>query len=66
LAEALGELLADQARDNVGTTPRRITDNDAHRPRRISLRPRDPRDGRHRGSARSQMQDVSTVGKFHF
>jgi len=64
LAEALGELLADQTRDNVGTTPRRLTDNDAHRPRRISLRPRDPRDGRHRGSACGQIQKIS-AGKFH-
>jgi hypothetical protein len=29
------------------------------------LRPRDPRHGRERGSARSQMQKLPTVGKFH-
>ena len=31
-------------------------DDDAHRPRRIGLRPRDARHGRQRGSARGQMQ----------
>src|SRR5262249_5210531 len=39
--------------------------NDAYWPRRISLRPRDPRHGRNRGRARGQMQN-STAGKFHF
>ena len=38
--------------------------DDAHRPRRIGLRPRDPRHGRQRGSARGQMQKLS-AGKFH-
>ena len=32
---------------------------DAHRPRRIGLRPRDARHGRQRGSARGQMQKLS-------
>ena len=39
-------------------------DDDAHRPRRIGLRPRDARHGRQRGSARCQMQKLS-AGKFH-
>ena len=39
-------------------------DDDAHRPRRIGLRPRDARDGRERGSARGQMQEYA-AGKFH-
>ena len=39
-------------------------DDDAHRPRRIGLRPRDARHGRQRGSARGQMQKLS-AGKFH-
>ena len=46
--------------------PSRITDDDAHRPRRIGLRPSDPRHDRQRNSARGQMQKLSTVGKFHF
>jgi hypothetical protein len=43
---------------------RRKTDNDAHRPRRIGLRPRDARGGRESGSARCQMQELMTE-KFH-
>ena len=38
--------------------PAANADDDAHRPRRIGLRPRDPRDGRQRGSARCQMQKM--------
>ena len=34
--------------------------DDAHRPRRIGLRPRDPRDGRQRGSARRELQELAT------
>src|SRR5262249_24805889 len=64
LAEALGELLADQARDNVSSAAGGITDNDAHRPRRIGLRSRDARHSRQRGSTRGQMQKISS-GKFH-
>ena len=44
--------------------PAAMADDDAHRPRRIGLRPRDARHGRQRGSARGQMQKIST-GKFH-
>ena len=43
---------------------RRKADDDAHRPRRIGLRPCDTRDGRERGSARCQMQKLP-AGKFH-
>ena len=39
--------------------------DDPHRPGRIGLRPRDPRHGRERGSARSQVQKLPAVGKFH-
>ena len=38
--------------------------NDAHRPRRIGLRPSNTRHGRQRGSARGQMKKLS-AGKFH-
>ena len=38
--------------------------DEAHRPRRIGLRPCDPRYRRQRGSARCQMQKFS-AGKFH-
>src|SRR5215831_17969875 len=40
LAEPLRQPLADQARDDVGAAAGGKADDDAHRPRRISLRPR--------------------------
>jgi hypothetical protein len=42
----------------------RKANNDTHRPRRIGLRTRDPRNSRQRGSARCQVQESAT-GKFH-
>jgi hypothetical protein len=45
----------DQARDDVGRAAGRKADDDAHRPRRIGLRPREARDGRQHGSAGGQM-----------
>ena len=47
-----------------GVSTGRKANDHAHRPRRIGFRARDPRDGRQRGSARCQMQKIST-GKFH-
>src|SRR5262245_18898388 len=41
-----------------------VSNDPAHRPGRISLRPCDAREGRQRGSARGQMQKIS-AGKFH-
>jgi len=55
LAEPLREPLADQACSDVGAAPRSKADDDAHRPRRVGLRPRDARCGRERGSAGGQM-----------
>ena len=52
LAEALGELLADQARDDVGSAAGGIANDDLHRPRRIGLRLSEARDGRQCGRAR--------------
>jgi hypothetical protein len=43
LAEPLPQHLADQARVEVGRSGSGIRDDDAHRPRRIGLRPSDPR-----------------------
>ena len=39
-------------------------DEDAHRPRRIGLRPSQTRDGRQHGSARCELQEFATE-KFH-
>ena len=51
-AEPLRQPLAHQARDDIDPTAGGKSDNDTHRPRRIGLRPRDPRQNRQRGSAR--------------
>jgi hypothetical protein len=64
LAEPLGQPLTDQARGDVGGAAGGKTDDQAHRPRRIVLRSRQPRYGRQRGSARCQTEKIST-GKFH-
>jgi hypothetical protein len=64
LTEALREPLADQARIGVVDAARRKPGNDAHRPVRESLGPRDARGGRKRGSARGDVEK-STAGRFH-
>src|SRR5262249_59950149 len=64
LTEALRQPLTNEARSNVVNTTGRKWDNDAHRPRRIGLRPSEARHDRQRGSAGSQMQKIS-AGKFH-
>jgi hypothetical protein len=53
-----------QACHYVHATTGGKTDNDAHRPRRISLRTRDERDGRESCGARSQTEEFA-AGKFH-
>src|SRR5215472_16369695 len=65
LAEPLRQPLSYQACHDVGATSGRKSDNDAHRSRRIGLRPRDPRHYWQRGSACCQMEKLSAVGKFH-
>src|SRR5512133_4192436 len=57
--------LTHQARDYVDTAARGKADEDAHRLGRIGLRPSDARHGRQRGSARCQLQKLSSVGKLH-
>ena len=64
LAEPLRQPLADEARDDVGRVAGRKADDQMHRPRRICLRPCEPRHARQGGSARDQTQK-STAGKFH-
>src|SRR5215831_940472 len=64
LAEPLRELLSDQTSHGVGCTARRVADDDTHGPRRVGLRPSDARHGRERGSARGQVEKLSSVGKF--
>jgi hypothetical protein len=59
LTELLGEPLTYYARDDVNRLAGGKSDDDAHRPRRIGLRPRETRHGRERGSARGQMQKLS-------
>ena len=64
LAEPLRQPLTDQAREDVVRAAGGKADDDAHRPRRIGLRPSETRHGRERGSARCQMQKL-TARKFH-
>src|SRR5262249_29054140 len=54
-----------KARDDVELTTCRRGANQAHWPRRIRLRPRDARHRRQGDSARGQMQELSTMEKFH-
>jgi hypothetical protein len=57
--------LAHEARDDVGSLARRKANDPAYRPRRIGLlRPPHARHGREHGSARREMQELSTP-KFH-
>jgi hypothetical protein len=65
LPEPIRQPSRHEARDEVGTAAGGIAYNDAHRPRRIGLRPSEARYGRQRGSAHRQMQQLSTVAKFH-
>src|SRR5262249_116815 len=66
LTETLRQPLSYQARHDVGGTTGGKSDNDAHRPGRIALRPSDARDSRQCGSAGGQMQKMPPVGKFHW
>src|SRR5262245_5935110 len=64
LTEAPRQPLTNEARSNVVNTTGRKWDNDAHQPRRIGLRPRNPRRHRRHGSAGGQLQKLS-AGKCH-
>src|SRR5262249_55276381 len=64
LAESLRQPLTYQTRDDFARAARCKTNDDAHGPRRIGLRPSDTRQSRQRGRARGQMQK-SSAGKFH-
>ena len=59
LAEAIRQPLTQQTGNDVGRSAGSEWDDPAHRPRRIGLRPRDPRHGRQRGSDRGQMQEFA-------
>src|SRR5262249_6652923 len=65
VAETLREPLCHHARNDVGGAPGGKADDDAHWPRRIGLRESEARYAQECGSARGQMQELSTVGKFH-
>ena len=65
LPEPVGQPLSEKPRKDVGRTTRCKADDDAHRPRRIGLRPSEARDGRERDSTRGQMQKLPAE-KFHF
>src|SRR5258707_11182063 len=65
LAQPVRQPLSHQACRDVGGSASRKADDNADRPRRIGLRPRYARYSRERGSTRCQMQELSSVGKFH-
>src|SRR5262245_11405191 len=65
LAEPVRQPLSNHTCGGVGWAAGCIADDEAHRPRRIRLRPRDTRHRQQRGSTRCQLQK-STTGKFHF
>src|SRR5215472_5258440 len=64
LAQALRQPLAHQARQDIRRAAGSRRDDDPDWPRWIALRPSDTRHGRQRGSARDEMEKIST-GKFH-
>jgi hypothetical protein len=65
LAESFGQPLTDQACRCVRSRASCEADDDAHRPRRISLRSYNRRYGRQNGSTRCQMEKLSSAGRFH-
>src|SRR5262249_45018486 len=64
LAEPLGEVLCKQAGHDVLRAAGREADDPAHRPRRIALCASKEREGRQRGGAGGETQELST-GKAH-
>jgi hypothetical protein len=60
LTKPLRQPLPYQARGDVGQAARGSADDQSHRPRRVGLRPRDPRHGRQPGSTYCQVQEFST------
>src|SRR5262249_59479912 len=65
VAEPLREPLTDQTRSEVEVAAGSKAHDDAHRPCRVCLRPRNPRYGRQRSRARSQMQELPAIAKLH-
>src|SRR5262245_23847871 len=65
LAERDRQLIGKYTRDRVGDPAGRYRHDDGDGVRRIGLRRRNMRHRRQRGSARCQMQELSSVGKFH-
>src|SRR6516162_3236656 len=64
LPKRFAEFLSGNPREDIGASAGREWHNHAYRPRRIGLRPRDPRHRRQRSSAGGQTQELS-AGKFH-
>jgi hypothetical protein len=63
LAERLPNALSDHAPEQVRRSARNERHDDGNGPRRIGLRPRDPRHDREHGGARDQLQKLPAVGK---
>ena len=65
LPERCSHPLRHDARNSVGRAARRVGHDHRHRPRWIALRACETGQTRERGGARSQMQKLPSVGKFH-
>jgi hypothetical protein len=64
LAEAFRQVLRQEPRQDVADTAGAVTDEDAHRPRRIGFRQSAPRDRGHRQCACRDSEEASP-GKLH-
>src|SRR5262245_56079697 len=64
LAEPFRKPLPQYSCEGIERAARSKADNDPYRARRIGLRPRDPRQGWQRGSARGQVEEFA-AGKVH-
>src|SRR5215472_17331419 len=64
LSEPLRQPFAREPREDVGRVTGWESNDEAHRPRRISIRPCEPRHRRKRDGAHCQMQKLSAA-KFH-
>src|SRR5262249_56736006 len=65
LPKPLRQRLTNQPRSCVGRAAAGKSDDDAHRPAWVALRPSEARDGGERGSARGQMQECAAGGVYN-
>src|SRR5437016_5924936 len=59
LADGTRQVIGGQTSDEIQSATRRERHDEPYRPRRVGLRPCEPRYSRQRGSARGQMQELA-------